>query len=61
MERFLRNMSQRASVLFREDMEARGPMRMSQIEAEQKTILQVVRRLSETGEMITARGDDAYV
>ena len=61
LERFLRNMSQRASVLFREDMEARGPTRMSQIEAEQKTILQVVRRLSETGEMVTARGDDAYV
>lgn len=61
LDRFLRNMSQRASVLFREDMEARGPTRMSQIEAEQKTILQVVRRLSETGEMVTARGDDAYV
>jgi len=61
MERFLRNMSQRASVLFREDMEARGPMRMSQIENEQKTILQVVRRLTETGEMVTGRGDDAYV
>ncbi|WP_175652974.1 flagellar motor switch protein FliG [Pseudomonas sp. Marseille-P9899] len=61
LERFLRNMSQRASLLFREDMEARGPTRMSQIEAEQKTILQVVRRLSETGEMVTARGDDAYV
>lgn len=61
LERFLRNMSQRASVLFREDMEARGPMRMSQIEAEQKTILQVVRRLTETGEMVTGQGDDAYV
>lgn len=61
LERFMRNMSQRASTLFREDMEARGPVRMSQIENEQKTILQVVRRLSETGEMVTARGDDAYV
>ncbi|MFJ2983914.1 MULTISPECIES: flagellar motor switch protein FliG [unclassified Pseudomonas] len=61
LDRFLRNMSQRASTLFREDMEARGPIRMSQIETEQKSILQVVRRLSETGDMVTARGDDAYV
>ncbi|MFJ4344808.1 flagellar motor switch protein FliG [Pseudomonas sp. NPDC089401] len=61
LERFMRNMSQRAATLFREDMEARGPIRMSQIENEQKSILQVVRRLSETGDMVTARGDDAYV
>ncbi|MDZ3995140.1 flagellar motor switch protein FliG [Pseudomonas sp. Teo4] len=61
LDRFMRNMSQRASTLFREDMEARGPVRMSQIETEQKSILQVVRRLSETGDMVTARGDDAYV
>lgn len=61
LERFMRNMSQRAATLFREDMEARGPIRMSQIESEQKSILQVVRRLSETGDMVTARGDDAYV
>lgn len=61
LDRFMRNMSQRASTLFREDMEARGPVRMSQIETEQKSILQVVRRLSESGDMVTARGDDAYV
>ncbi|KAF1305438.1 flagellar motor switch protein FliG [Pseudomonas putida] len=61
LDRFMRNMSQRASTLFLEDMEARGPIRMSQIETEQKSILQVVRRLSETGDMVTARGDDAYV
>ncbi|ALQ01329.1 flagellar motor switch protein G [Pseudomonas ogarae] len=61
LERFLNNMSQRAAQLFREDIEARGPIRMSQIEAEQKSILQVVRRLSDSGEIVTARGNDAYV
>ncbi|MHC8290445.1 flagellar motor switch protein FliG [Pseudomonas sp. XS1P51] len=61
LERFLNNMSQRAAQLFREDMEARGPIRMSQIESEQKAILQVVRRLSDSGEIVTARGNDAYV
>jgi flagellar motor switch protein FliG len=61
LERFMKNMSQRASQLFREDMEARGPIRMSQIEAEQKSILQIVRRLSDSGEIVTARGNDSYV
>jgi flagellar motor switch protein FliG len=61
LERFLNNMSQRAALLFREDMEARGPIRMSQIEAEQKSILAVVRRLSDSGEIVTARGNDSYV
>jgi flagellar motor switch protein FliG len=42
-------------------MEARGPIRMSQIETEQKTILAVVRRLSDSGEIVTARGNDTYV
>ncbi|MCI1737507.1 MAG: hypothetical protein LKM38_10065 [Pseudomonas veronii] len=61
LERFLHNMSQRAGQLFREDMEARGPIRMSQIENEQKAILAVVRRLSDSGEIVTARGNDTYV
>ncbi|WP_321864939.1 FliG C-terminal domain-containing protein, partial [Pseudomonas paraveronii] len=61
LERFRQNMSQRAGQLFREDMEARGPIRMSQIETEQKTIRAVVRRLSDSGEIVTARGNDTYV
>jgi hypothetical protein len=52
LERFLHNMSQRAGQLFREDMEARGPIRMSQIETEQKAILAVVRRLSDSGDIV---------
>lgn len=61
MEKFLRNMSQRAAELVKEDMEARGPIRVSQVEAEQKAILQVVRRMAETGEIVLGGGDDAYV
>ncbi|HSP57113.1 MAG TPA: flagellar motor switch protein FliG [Halomonas sp.] len=61
MDKFLRNMSQRAADLIREDMEARGPIRISQVEAEQKAILQIVRRLAETGEIVLGGGDDAYV
>ncbi|MBA2779529.1 flagellar motor switch protein FliG [Halomonas kenyensis] len=61
MEKFLRNMSRRAADLMREDMEARGPIRVSQVEAEQKAILQVVRRLADSGEIMLSGGDDAYV
>ena len=61
IDKFLRNMSQRAADLVREDMEARGPIRVSQVEAEQKEILQVVRRLADAGEIVLAGGDDAYV
>ncbi|MEQ4539722.1 MAG: flagellar motor switch protein FliG [Billgrantia sp.] len=61
MEKFLRNMSRRAADLMREDMEARGPIRVSQVEAEQKAILQVVRRLADSGEIVLSGGDDTYV
>ena len=61
VDKFLRNMSQRAANLVREDMEARGPIRVSQVEAEQKAILQIVRRLADAGEIVLAGGDDAYV
>ena len=60
-DRFLRNMSQRAADLVREDMEARGPIRISQVEAEQKAILQIVRRLADSGEIVLTGGDDTYV
>ncbi|GED22864.1 flagellar motor switch protein FliG [Halomonas halmophila] len=61
LEKFLRNMSQRAADLLREDMDARGPIRVSQVEAEQKAILQVVRRLADAGEVVLSGGDEAYV
>ncbi len=61
LDKFLSNMSNRAAQLFREDMEARGPIRVSQVEAEQKAILQVVRRLADTGEIVLGGGDDSYV
>lgn len=61
LDKFLRNMSQRAADLIREDMEARGPIRVSQVETEQKAILQVVRRLADSGEIVLSGGDDTYV
>ena len=60
-EKFLRNMSQRAADILRDDLANRGPVRLSQVENEQKAILLIVRRLAETGEMVIGSGDDAYV
>ncbi|WP_323846725.1 flagellar motor switch protein FliG [Microbulbifer magnicolonia] len=61
VEYFLRNMSSRAGTLLREDIEASGPMRKSQVEREQKAILQVVRRLADSGEIVLSGGDEVYV
>lgn len=61
-DKFLRNMSQRAAEMLREDLEVRGPVRVSQVEAEQKSILQIVRRLADSGEIVIGgQGNDAYV
>ncbi|MDV6319170.1 flagellar motor switch protein FliG [Chromohalobacter sp. HP20-39] len=61
VEKITQNMSQRAATLMREDLEARGPVRVSQVETEQKAILQVVRRLADNGEIVLSGGDDSYV
>ncbi|MCI0508861.1 flagellar motor switch protein FliG [Chromohalobacter marismortui] len=61
VEKITQNMSQRAATLLREDLEARGPVRVSQVEAEQKAVLQIVRRLADNGEIVLSGGDDSYV
>ncbi|MFE8048565.1 flagellar motor switch protein FliG [Brenneria goodwinii] len=60
-EKFLRNMSQRAAEILRDDLATRGPVRMSQVESEQKAILLIVRRLADSGEIVIGGGEDAYV
>jgi flagellar motor switch protein FliG len=61
-DKFLKNMSTRASEMLREDIEIRGPVRVSQVETEQKSILQIARRLADTGEItLGSQGKDEYV
>lgn len=61
-EKFLSNMSSRAADAMREDLESRGPMRLSEVEAQQKEILKTVRRLSDEGQIVIGGGgDDAFV
>ena len=62
-EKILANMSSRAAATLREDLESRGPMRLSEVEAQQKEILKTVRRLADEGQIVIGGGggDDAMV
>ncbi|RQO56424.1 flagellar motor switch protein FliG [Paucibacter sp. KBW04] len=61
-EKILRNMSSRAAETLREDLESRGPVRLSEVEAEQKEMLKIVRRLVDEGTIVLAGGgDDQFV
>lgn len=53
---FLKNMSSRAAEMLVEDMEAKGPVRLSEVEAAQKEILSIARRLEESGELSLGGG-----
>ena len=50
-EKITGNMSQRAAEILVEDMEARGPVRLAEVEAAQKDILAVVRRMADNGDI----------
>jgi flagellar motor switch protein FliG len=61
-EKIFKNMSTRAAEMMREDLENKGPVRLSEVETQQKEILQIIRRLADEGQiMLGAKGDDAYV
>ena len=51
-EKIFKNMSQRAAEMLREDLESKGPVRLSEVEAEQKEILKIVRRLADEGQIL---------
>ncbi|WP_348756415.1 flagellar motor switch protein FliG [uncultured Aquincola sp.] len=61
-DKIFRNMSSRAAETLREDLEGRGPVRLSEVEAEQKEMLKVVRRLADEGQIVLGgAGDDDFV
>jgi len=47
--KIFKNMSQRAAEMLKDDLEAKGPVRLSEVEAAQKEILAIVRKMSEAG------------
>ncbi|MCA0175514.1 MAG: flagellar motor switch protein FliG [Proteobacteria bacterium] len=61
-EKVFKNMSSRAAESLREDLESRGPVRVSEVESEQKEMLKIVRRLVDEGQiMLTSGGGDDFV
>jgi flagellar motor switch protein FliG len=61
-DKVFKNMSTRAAETLREDLESRGPVRLSEVETEQKELLKVVRRLAAEGQIVLASGgDDEFV
>ena len=61
-EKIFRNMSTRAAESLREDLESRGPVRVSEVESEQKELLKIVRRLADEGQIqLSSGGDDDFL
>ena len=57
-EKFLGNMSERARGMFKDDMEAKGPMRLADVEVAQKTIMRIARKLADAGDLVLGGGAD---
>jgi len=61
-DKIMRNMSKRAAEMLQDDLDAMGPIRVADVEAAQKEILSIARRLSDAGElMLTGGGADDFL
>jgi flagellar motor switch protein FliG len=60
-DKFLDNMSARARVMFVDDMESKGPLRITEVEEAQKNVMRLARKLSDAGELVLAGGGDGFV
>ncbi|HZX71010.1 MAG TPA: flagellar motor switch protein FliG [Rhodanobacter sp.] len=60
-EKIFANMSKRAADMMRDDLEVKGPVRLSEVDAAQKEVLGIARKLSDEGQLSLAGGGDEYV
>ena len=60
-EKIFKNMSQRAAEMLKDDLESKGPVRVSEVESAQKEILQTARKLAEAGAISLGGKGDEYV
>jgi len=60
-EKILKNMSKRAAEMLRDDLEASGPVKLSEVEYAQREILSVARRMAEVGDIQLTSGGEEYV
>ena len=57
-EKIFRNMSKRAAEMMRDDLEAKGPVRLSEVEEAQKELLTIARRLADEGQIQLGGGEE---
>ncbi len=57
-ERILKNLSQRAAQMLKEELEYMGPVRLKQVEEAQSKIVAIIRRLEEAGTIVVSRGGE---
>jgi flagellar motor switch protein FliG len=61
-QKIFKNMSERAGQMMKDDLEARGPVRLSEVEAAQKEILLIAKRMSDEGKLaLGGKGGEEYV
>ena len=60
-QKIFANMSQRAAEMLREDLESRGPVKLSDVEAAQKEIITIARRLADEGQIVLAGSGEQMV
>ena len=54
-------MSKRASEMLRDDLDAKGPVRVSEVEVAQREILSVARRMADEGQIALGKGGEEMV
>lgn len=61
-EKIFKNMSKRAAELLKDDLEAKGPVKVSEVETSQKEILSIARRMADAGEIVLgSKGGDEMI
>lgn len=60
-EKFLKNMSERASEMIKEDLEAKGPVKLSDVEKAQQDIVRIAKKLSEEGKIVIGGAGEEVV
>lgn len=60
-EKIFKNLSKRAAEMLQDDLQAKGPVKLSDVEAAQKEILAVAKRLSDDGQLALGGGGEQYI
>jgi flagellar motor switch protein FliG len=60
-DKIFKNMSKRAAEIMRDDLEAKGPVRLSEVEAAQKEILTIARRMADAGDIALGDTGEQFV